>query len=53
MKKIALAMLISSLAVPAMAGQTLDAVKKRGHLICGVNTSAPAANCHSPDVIWY
>ncbi len=41
MKKIALAMLISSLAVPAMAGQTLDAVKKRGHLICGVNTSAP------------
>lgn len=41
MKKIALVMLISSLAVPAMAGQTLDAVKKRGHLICGVNTSAP------------
>ena len=28
-------------AAPAVAGVTLDAVKKRGNVLCGVNTSAP------------
>jgi general L-amino acid transport system substrate-binding protein len=28
-------------ATPALAGKTLDAVKARGEVICGVNTSAP------------
>ena len=28
-------------ATPAVAGVTLDAVKKRGNVLCGVNTSAP------------
>lgn len=34
-------MAAGSVALPAMAGDTLDAVKKRGHVLCGVNTSAP------------
>ena len=29
------------IATPALAGKTLDAVKARGEVICGVNTSAP------------
>jgi general L-amino acid transport system substrate-binding protein len=28
-------------ATPALAGKTLDAVKARGEVVCGVNTSAP------------
>ena len=28
-------------AAPAMAGVTVDAVKKRDYVICGVNTAAP------------
>ena len=31
----------SVVAAPAVAGVTLDAVKKRGNVLCGVNTSAP------------
>ncbi len=30
-----------AVAMPAFAGATLDAVKKRDYLVCGVNTSAP------------
>ncbi len=30
-----------TVALPAFAGSTLDAVKKRDYLVCGVNTSAP------------
>lgn len=30
-----------TITLPAMAGTTLDAVKKRDYLVCGVNTSAP------------
>ncbi len=42
MKKLALALLLTGVVVsPAMAGKTLDAVKERGYLLCGVNTSAP------------
>ena len=33
--------LVLSLAPPAHAGKTLDAVKARGEVVCGVNTSAP------------
>lgn len=29
------------IATPALAGKTLDAVKARGQLVCGVNTSGP------------
>lgn len=34
----ALAALVSLIALPAHAGKTLDAVKARGQLVCGVNT---------------
>ncbi|CAN5746944.1 amino acid ABC transporter substrate-binding protein [soil metagenome] len=30
-----------AIATPALAGKTLDAVKARGQLVCGVNTSGP------------
>jgi general L-amino acid transport system substrate-binding protein len=41
-RKIALAALMAvGLGAPAMAQQTLDAVRGRGQLACGVNTSAP------------
>src|SRR6476646_8902021 len=33
--------LVLGLAPPVFAGKTLDAVKARGEVICGVNTSAP------------
>ena len=31
----------AAVALPAQAGETLDRVKSRGQLVCGVNTSAP------------
>jgi general L-amino acid transport system substrate-binding protein len=37
----AVAALAAGLSQPALAGKTLDAVKARGEVICGVNTSAP------------
>jgi len=37
----AVAALAAGLSQPALAGKTLDAVKARGDVICGVNTSAP------------
>jgi general L-amino acid transport system substrate-binding protein len=37
----ALAIAASAAALPAHAGKTLDGVKARGQLICGVNTSGP------------
>jgi len=37
----ALAIASAAIAVPAHAGKTLDAVKARGQLVCGVNTSGP------------
>src|SRR5512140_3845998 len=37
----ALAIAASTVAFPAHAGKTLDAVKARGQLVCGVNTSGP------------
>ena len=35
------ALAIAAFALPAHAGKTLDAVKARGQVICGVNTSGP------------
>jgi general L-amino acid transport system substrate-binding protein len=35
------ALAIAAAASPAWAGKTLDAVKARGQLVCGVNTSGP------------
>ena len=37
----ALAIAAAAFALPAHAGKTLDAVKARGQLVCGVNTSGP------------
>jgi len=36
-----LALSAAAFALPAHAGKTLDAVKQRGQVICGVNTSGP------------
>ena len=43
MKLLSVAALLAAgaVAMPAVAGVTLDNVKKRGHVLCGVNTSAP------------
>ncbi|HEX4236061.1 MAG TPA: amino acid ABC transporter substrate-binding protein [Caldimonas sp.] len=38
---IALAVAAAAWTLPAHAGKTLDAVKARGQLVCGVNTSGP------------
>ena len=35
------ALVVAAVATPAHAGKTLDAVKSRGQLVCGVNTSGP------------
>src|SRR6478735_7921152 len=35
------ALAIAAFALPAHAGKTLDGVKARGQLVCGVNTSGP------------
>jgi general L-amino acid transport system substrate-binding protein len=37
----ALAAAMVAVALPAQAGKTLDAVKARGQVVCGVNTSGP------------
>jgi len=38
---ISAALAIAAIALPAHAGKTLDGVKTRGQLVCGVNTSGP------------
>ncbi|HET9551965.1 MAG TPA: transporter substrate-binding domain-containing protein, partial [Anaeromyxobacteraceae bacterium] len=37
----ALALAAALLPAPARAGKTLDAIRQRGQVVCGVNTSAP------------
>ena len=37
----ALAAVAATWAIPAQAGRTLNAVKSRGMVVCGVNTAAP------------
>ncbi|MBS0448728.1 MAG: amino acid ABC transporter substrate-binding protein [Proteobacteria bacterium] len=41
-----------ALALPAHAGKTLDAVKSRGQLVCGVNTSAPGFSAADSQGKW-
>ena len=43
----------SAVATPALAGVTLDAVKKRGHVLCGVNTSAPGFSSADSQGNWH
>ena len=40
------------LATTAQAGKTLDAVKARGQVICGVNTSAPGFSAADSQGVW-
>lgn len=39
-------------AAPAMAGKTLDAIKQRGQLICGVNPSLPGFAAADSQGVW-
>lgn len=43
----------SAVATPALAGVTLDAVKKRGYVLCGVNTSAPGFSSADSQGNWH
>lgn len=43
----------SAVATPALAGVTLDAVKQRGHVLCGVNTSAPGFSSADSQGNWH
>ena len=48
----ALALTGLAFALPAQAGKTLDAVKQRGQLICGVNTSGPGFSAADSQGRW-
>src|SRR4029079_10351807 len=41
-----------ALALPAQAGKTLDAVKQRNQLVCGVNTSGPGFSAADSQGRW-
>ena len=47
-----LAALVAAVAMPAFAGKTLDAVKARGQVVCGVNTSAPGFSAADSQGRW-
>lgn len=49
---IALALAAATLSLPAHAGKTLDAVKARGSVTCGVNTSAPGFSAADSQGKW-
>jgi general L-amino acid transport system substrate-binding protein len=53
-RKTALAVALATTLVPAAAraGKTLDAVKARGQLVCGVNTSAPGFSATDSQGRW-
>lgn len=36
-----MSLILITMVAPAFAGKTLDAIKKRGHLVCGVTTGLP------------
>ena len=38
--------------LPAMAGKTIDAIKARGQLICGVNPSLPGFSAADSQGVW-
>ena len=48
----ALALTGAAIAIPAHAGKTLDAVKARGQLVCGVNTSGPGFSAADSQGKW-
>jgi general L-amino acid transport system substrate-binding protein len=54
MRNAALTLLAAALLAPApaLAGKTLDAVRQRGELICGVNTSAPGFSAADSQGRW-
>jgi general L-amino acid transport system substrate-binding protein len=41
-----------TLALPAQAGKTIDTIKARGQLVCGVNTSAPGFSAADSQGQW-
>jgi general L-amino acid transport system substrate-binding protein len=49
---LALLLTVNLLPSPARAGRTLDAVKKRGEVVCGVNTSAPGFSAADSQGRW-
>ncbi len=49
---VALAAVAALVAMPAFAGKTLDAVKSRGQVVCGVNTSAPGFSAADSQGRW-
>ena len=49
---VAVAALAGGLSQPAVAGKTLDAVKARGEVVCGVNTSAPGFSATDSQGRW-
>jgi ABC-type amino acid transport substrate-binding protein len=48
----ALSVAAAATALPAFAGKTLDAVKARGQVVCGVNTSAPGFSAADSQGRW-
>lgn len=44
--------LLGSLATPAFAGKTIDAIKARGTLNCGVNPSLPGFSAADSQGVW-
>jgi general L-amino acid transport system substrate-binding protein len=46
------AILAAGVSQPAVAGKTLDAVKARGEVVCGVNTSAPGFSATDSQGRW-
>lgn len=55
MKTLALALLSAALlgSLPAHAGKTLDAIKARGQLVCGVNTGLPGFGAADSQGNWH
>lgn len=49
---LALALAAGASPVTALAGKTLDAVKQRGEVVCGVNTSAPGFSATDSQGRW-
>lgn len=41
-----------SVAAPTMAGQTLDAVRERGEIVCGVNSDVPGFSAQDESGAW-
>ena len=39
-------------ALPALAGKTIDAIKARGQLVCGVNPSLPGFSAADSQGVW-